>query len=60
MRYARLENKTSKVKSLSREIDNTLLTREKIRTCDSLKIAEKLVNIHKMESFLNQKSYSDL
>ena len=46
MCYARLENKTSKVKSFSREIANTLLIGEKGRTFDSRKSAEKLVNIH--------------
>ena len=46
MYYARLEKKTSKVTSLSREIANTLLIREKSRTFDSQKSAEKLVNIH--------------
>ena len=46
MCYARLEKKTSKVKSLSREIANILLIREKSRTFGSQKSAEKLVNIH--------------
>ena len=46
MCYARLEKKSSKVKNLSREIENTFLIREKIRTCDSQKSAEKLVSIH--------------
>ena len=46
MCYARLENKASKVKSLSGEIANTLLITEKSRTFDSEKSAEKLVNIH--------------
>ena len=45
MCYARLANKTSKVKSLSREIANTLLIREKSGTFDSQKSAEKLANI---------------
>ena len=46
MCYARLESKTSSVKSLSREVVNTLLIRENDRTFESQKSAEKLVNIH--------------
>ena len=46
MCYGRAENKTSKVKNLSRKIANTLLIREKGRTFDSRKSAEKMVNIH--------------
>ena len=46
MYYVRAENKKSKVKSLSREIANTLLIREKGRAFDSRKSAEKLVNIN--------------
>ena len=46
MCYVRLENKTSRVETLLREIANTLLIREKDRTFESQKSAEKLVNIH--------------
>ena len=46
MRYARFENKTSGVESLLRDIANTLLIREKDRTFENQKSAEKLVNIH--------------
>ena len=40
-----LENKVSRVETLSREIANTLLIRGKGRTFESQKSAEKLVNI---------------
>ena len=46
MCYAMLENKTSRIESLLREIANTLLIREKGRTFESQKSTEKLVNIH--------------
>ena len=46
MCYAKVENKTSKVKNLSRAIANTLLIREKGKTFDRRASAEKLVNIH--------------
>ena len=46
MCYARLENKSSRVENLLREIANTLLIRKKDRTFESQKRAEKLVNIH--------------
>ena len=45
MCYAKLENKTSRVKSLSREIANTLSMREKDRTFESQKRG-KIFNIH--------------
>ena len=46
MCYVRLENKTSRVETLLREIANTLLIREKDRTFESQKSAEKLGYIH--------------
>ena len=46
MSYAKLENKTSRCKSLSWEIANTLLLREKCRTLENQKNAENLVNIN--------------
>ena len=46
MCYAKLENKTSRRKSLSCEIANTLLLREKGRTWENQENAENLVNIN--------------
>ena len=45
MRYSRLENKTSRVKSFSREIPNTLSIREKGRTFESQN-SGRIFNIH--------------
>ena len=46
MCYARRENKTSRAKSLLREIANTRLIRKKGRSFECKESAEKLVNIH--------------
>ena len=46
MYYAGLENEASRVESLSREIWNTILIREKDRIFESQKSAEKFVNMH--------------
>ena len=46
MCYARHESKASRVESLSWEVVNTLLLREKGRTFESQKSVENLVNLH--------------
>ena len=57
-----LENKTSRIKSLSREIANTLLIREKCKTFESEKSAETWLTYNKWSLFKveNHTQFSEL